>query len=92
MVIVSNVNRPSKAFNSFLRQNILTQTVCWAGGLAVDWVNDKIYFSYGDPGSNSLSPKHLAIYDIATGGYVEISSIVDDHAVFHDLAVDPIGQ
>ncbi|CAI8022716.1 hypothetical protein GBAR_LOCUS13319, partial [Geodia barretti] len=60
-------------------------------GLAVDWINDKVYFSYGDTGSNLVDPNHLAIYNMATGVHIEITPATP-HARFHDLAVDPIGQ
>ena len=63
------------------------------GGLAVDWMNDKIYFSFGDPGSNLVNPNHLAIYDITTSGYTEITpATIVAYRVYHDLAVDPLGQ
>ena len=58
----------------------------------MDWVNDKVYFSFGDFGSTTVNPNHLAIYDIATGAVTEITSVMPIHAVFHDLAVDPFGE
>ena len=54
-------------------------------------MNDKIYFSFGDPGSNLVNPNHLAIYDITTGQYDEINPSTI-YAVYHDLAVDPLSQ
>ena len=61
------------------------------GGLAVDWIRDKIYFSFGDPGSNTINPNHLAIYDITAGQYNEINPTTT-YTVYHDLAVDPVNQ
>ena len=56
-------------------------------------MNNKIYFSFGDPGSNLVNPNHLAIYDMATGVYTEINpSTIAAYSVYHDLAVDPLGQ
>ena len=61
-----------------------------AGGLAVDWINDKLYFSFGDPGSNLVNPNHLAVHDItAGGGYVEITT---SDGPYHELVVDPVAQ
>ena len=57
----------------------------------MDWVNDKVYFSYGDPESILVNPNHLATYDMATGVHNEITP-TSPHSKFHDLAVDPIGQ
>ena len=54
----------------------------------MDWINDTVYFSYGDTGSNLVNPNHLAVYDITTGTYNEI--ILTPTSLFHDLAVDPI--
>ena len=58
------------------------------GGVAVDWINDKVYFSFGDTGSNSVNPNHLGVYDITNGTYNEI--ILTPTSVFRDLTVDPI--
>ena len=56
------------------------------GGLAVDWINNKVYFSYGIP-----NPNHLAVYDMATGGHSVITPTTP-HNKFHDLAVDPVAK
>ena len=60
------------------------------GGVAVDWINDKVYFSFGDVGSELVTPNHLAIYDITTGEYSEI--MTSSPAVYDDIAVDPVAQ
>lgn len=61
--------------------------------MAVDWINDKIYFSFGDPGSNLVNPNHLAIYDLSTGVYTEITPAINTvYKVYHDMAVDPLDQ
>ena len=54
----------------------------------MDWINDKVYFSFGDTGSNLVNPNHLAVYDITTGTYNEI--VMTPTSVYHDLAVDPM--
>ena len=54
----------------------------------MDWINDKVYFSFGDTGSNSVNPNHLAVYDITNGTYNEI--VLTPTSVYHELAVDPI--
>ena len=56
----------------------------------MDWINDKVYFSFGDPDSNSVNPNHLAIYDISAGEYNEITTL--SYSVYFDIAVDPVGQ
>ena len=56
----------------------------------MDWINDKVYFSFGDTGSNLINPNHLAVYDITTGEYSEI--VTSSYAVYFDIAVDPIAQ
>ena len=64
-----------------------------AGGLAVDWINDRIYFSFGDYGSNLVNPNHLAMYDLDNGVVTEITSAIAlVYKKFHDLAVDAIGE
>ena len=89
-VIIANVNRPSKpliSIDAILTLGYFTETT---GGLAVDWINDKLYFSFGDPGSNLVNPNHLAVYNITAGGdYVEITT---SDGPYHELAVDPIAQ
>ena len=56
----------------------------------MDWINDKLYFSFGDPGSNLVNPNHLAVYDItAGGGYVEITP---SDGPYHELVADPLGE
>ena len=62
------------------------------GALAVDWVSDVVYFSFGDGSSSLANPNHLAIYNITSRGHTEITCISEEYAVFHDLAVDPIGR
>ena len=51
--------------------------------MTVDWINDKLYFSFGDG-----APDHLAIYNITTGTYNNMA--LSTASVFYDLAVDPI--
>ena len=50
----------------------------------MDWINDNVYFSFGDP-----APNHLVTYDITTRMHNDITP----EPVFYsyDLAVDPIG-
>ena len=75
--------------------------VC-AGGLAVDWINNKLYFSFNDPHSLLDYPNHLAYYDLTTGAIEEITETVTQQqvletpaspfTVFRDLAVDPLKE
>ena len=58
------------------------------GGLGVDWINDKVYFSFS---RNGDIPNHLAVYDITTGGYSEVV-VTSSCAVYYDVYVDPINQ
>ena len=58
----------------------------------MDWINNKMYFSFGDEGSNLVYPNHLAYYDLATSAVTDITSAITTNAVFHDLAVDPDAQ
>ena len=51
----------------------------------MDWINDKVYFSFGAP-----SPDHLVMYDISTGMQNEIIISPVPASYFYDLAVDPI--
>ena len=56
----------------------------------MDWINDKLYFSFVDAGSDSVNPNHLAVYDItAGGGYVEITT---SDGPYFELVVDPVAQ
>ena len=88
-VMVSNVTRPSE----LTFKHMLQRYKCLSpGALAVDWVNNKVYFSFGDHGSNLVHPNHLAIYDITTSQITEITSAITSNAVFRDLAVDPESQ
>ncbi|CAI8037176.1 Low-density lipoprotein receptor-related protein 2, partial [Geodia barretti] len=60
-------------------------------GLAVDWINNRVYYSFGDFGSLTVNPNHLAVYDMSTGTTTEITAVIDQtHAVFHDIAIDPL--
>ena len=54
-------------------------------------MNDRVYYSFGDFGSLTVNPNHLAVYDMSTGTTTEITAVIDQtHAVFHDIAVDPL--
>ena len=87
-ILVSNVTRPSELVVVY----VISKDIFTTGALAVDWINNKVYFSFGDHGSTTVNPNHLAIYDMCTGEVTEITSAVDSNAVFHDLAVDPNAQ
>ena len=50
----------------------------------MDWINDKVYFSFGDP-----TPNNLVIYDITTGMHYDITPA--PASSFLDLALDPFG-
>ena len=73
-----------------------------SGGLAVDWVNDRLYFSYSSAGSSLDQPKHLAYYDLVSGYVTEITDAVVEEerrirprspfSLFFDLAVDPVNE
>ena len=70
--------------------SLLCEHIQTLGALAVDWINDKIYYSFGDYGSLEVNPNHLAVYDISTGANTEITANVNQqYAVFHDIGVDP---
>ena len=56
------------------------------GGLAVDWINDKVYFSY-----EGFILSHIAVYDISTGGYSGVLTSTS-FSVYYDIAVDPFDQ
>ena len=57
----------------------------------MDWINNRVYYSFGDFGSLTVNPNHLAVYDMSTGTTTEITAVIDQtHAVFHDIAVDPL--
>ena len=77
---------------SIIPNRVFTSSMClcqYTGGVAVDWINDKVYFSFGE-----VTPDHLVIYDIHTGSYDEINMtiavITTSCFIFYDLAVDPI--
>ena len=87
-VIVINVTRPSK---SLLQVQLIERLTHPPGGLAVDWVHDNIYYSFGDFGSNTINPNHLAVYNLTTGATFEMTAAINQlYGVFHDLAVDPL--
>ena len=56
-------------------------------GLAVDWINDKLYFTFAGTSSNTY---HMAIYNITTGGDYEI--ILTSNVRYYEIAVDPVAQ
>lgn len=59
-------------------------------GLAVDWINDRIYYSFST--TSTTLPNHLAVYDISTGENTDITVVVDENrtTVIYDIAVDPL--
>lgn len=71
-------------------------------GLAVDWVNNRLYFSYNSPESTMNQPNHMAYYDLATGGITDLTLTVfmeevlnnprSPYTLFYDMAVDPVKQ
>ena len=57
----------------------------------MDWINDKVYFSYADPDPAS-SPTNLAVYDIGTSTTTIIMldpATQSNLKVYYELAVDP---
>ena len=70
--------------------------------MAVDWNNNRVFFSYSDPWSHTDMPNHLAYYDMANGHVVELTDNVLNHeelyrprsryAIFHDIAVDSVNE
>ena len=78
-IIVTNVTYTGE---SFFQARNSTITV----GLAVDWINDNVYFSYyGYQGSTNM-----AVYDITTGEYPEI--VTSSSYSIYSIAVDPFNQ
>ena len=57
----------------------------------MDWINDKLYFSFG-PQSDSVNPSHLAVYDITAGGARDYVEITTSNGPYHELVVDPVGE
>ena len=57
----------------------------------MDWMNDKLYFSFGDSGSQEVNPNHLAMYDISTEEYNDITT-QSIASIYYNIAVDPVGQ
>jgi len=55
-------------------------------GLAVDWINDKLYFSFENASTNSL----IAAYDIQEGG--EWEALLQCARTVWDMACDPHSQ
>ena len=90
-VIASGVDTPSNALImigtsipcSYLLIHVFTTPS--SDGLAVDWINDNLYFSYA--GSTSY---HMAIYNITGGGNWEV--IQTSNSRFYEIAVDPFGE
>ena len=86
------------SFSCYNYSTILSPT----DGLAVDWVNDRLYFSYNDPDSSLNRPNRLAYYDLTTGEETEITSTIyqqelaikprSPFTLFFDIAVDPVNQ
>ena len=58
-----------------------------SAGLAVDWINDKLYFSYAGTAANTY---HMATYDIIAGGDFKI--IMTSSVRYYEIAVDPVAQ
>ena len=56
----------------------------------MDWIYDKLYFSFG-PQSKEVNPSHLAVYDI-TGGARDYVEIATSDGPYYELVVDPIGE
>ena len=66
----------------------------------MDWINDRVYFSFNSPDSQLDYPNHLAFYDMTSGTLHEITGTIshfqglNNHrtpiTVFRDMAVDPV--
>ena len=55
-------------------------------GLAVDWINDQLYFSYMNS-DNTIY--HMAMYDIIGRSWEDILS---SSSRYTEIAVDPLAQ
>ena len=54
-------------------------------GLAVDWINDKLYFSYRGSGNNY----HMSVYNIV-GESWEV--MLTSSTRYYEITVDPMAQ
>ena len=86
-VIVANFSAyiPGESF-FHVRHSVMLKYCASTGGLAVDWINYKVYFSY-----ESDTNSHIAVYDITTGEYSDVLTS-SSHSVYYDIAVDPFDQ
>ena len=69
----------------FLYLDVNIYWIFHTDGLAVDWINDKLYFSY----AGSTNNYHMAVYDIV-GENWEV--LLTSSVRYYEIAVDPMAQ
>ena len=60
--------------------------------MAVDWINDKVYFSSSNPDLPQVWPDLLSVYDITTGETDVVTPDTVQYDLYYDLAVDPVNE